>query len=538
MGRSGLSTVLKSLGLLIFTLLALVFMIGGDFSPVEQLSGDDSVLHFGGDKTTQFIVATAGVLIAMVAIGVGLGVSFFRLTREVTGAKQQENIPTNPLEYRSYGHPMAAALAVGFALVLLGIYFVVGLMPTQASTQAVLSDRIFGIAFVVVAALFGLVMGLFVHSLLYFRADPDDMTDGKHFHTNIPLELTWTIVPIIFVLGLGIYTVTQYNDLVEEKEGEVPIAVHGVQWEWSFTYPTELFFDDAEYADLDERQRKDIEDAGGVNSAELYLLIDQPIRLDLGSTDVIHSFWIPEMRVKQDVVPGVDTVMRLTPNLVGDYMIRCAELCGLSHWEMTTPVHVVDQSGFDEWIAQTKSAFGDPRIAGRNIAEQQGCLVCHSTTGASGTGPTWKDLIGNEREFEDGGSTTANFDYVQESIQNPSVHVVRGFTSVAMPNRFGGLSELSIEQIYTYMCTISATAPADETCAAIFDAIAQSEAEAAAGESTDTATDDATDTSDQTTDSTDGSTTDDTSSDDSGQTSDDSNDSTDEAPQDNVEILG
>jgi hypothetical protein len=203
-------------------------------------------------------------------------------------------------------------------------------------------------------------------------------------------------------------------------------------------------------------------------------------------------------------------------------MIRCAELCGLLHWDMTTPVHVVDQAGFDDWIAQTKSAYGDPRLSGRNIAEQQGCLACHSVTGASGTGPTWRDLIGSEREFESGDPIIADFDYIEESILNPSAHVVSGFTSVAMPNRFGGLSELSIEHLYTYMCTLTANASElDETCSTYLAA-----AEALAAESADT--------TDSETDSTDDASTDD----DSGQTSDDSNDSTDEATQDNIDILG
>lgn len=527
MGRSGLSTVLKSLGLLLFTLLVLIFMMGGSFSPVRQISGDDSsVLGFTSDKTTQFLIITVVIVIVMGLMGGGLAFLFRGLTREVTIAKEQENIPTNPLEYRNYGHPMVLALIAGFAGLLLLIYFMFDLMPTQASNEAIITDRIFGIAYLVVAILFGLVMGLFIHSLLYFRAEPGDMSDGKHFHGNLKLELTWTIIPLIFVLILGGYTVTQYNDLVEEKEGEVAVGVVGSQWNWKFIYPVELFYDDESYAELDQSQRDDFEAAGGVALGELVLLADQPVRLDLVSDDVIHSFWVPEMRVKQDVVPGVETVVRYTPTLPGEYKVRCAELCGLTHWDMLAPVEVKTQADYDKWISEVQDLFGDPREAGRLLWEAN-CQTCHTSSGASATGPTWKDLAGSERQLDNGDTVIADLEYVTSSIYNPNAQIVSGYNAGLMPSNFSGsISELQVKQIFTYMCTISENADSLQECVEL---IAEAEERAAAAE----ATDGSTDTSDVESDASD-ETQDDTADDSETDTTDDTTEDTSQ-PEDNTD---
>ncbi len=545
MGRSGLSTVLKSLGLLLFTLLVLIFMMGGSFSPVRQLSGEDaSALSFTGDKTLQFGVISLLIIGVMAGMGVGLAFLFRGLTREVTIAKEQENIPTNPLEYRNYGHPMAVALIVGLAGLLLLIYLMFDLMPTQASNEAIITDRIFGIAYLVVAILFGLVMGLFIHSLLYFRAEPDDMTDGKHIHGNLKLELTWTIIPLIFVLILGGYSITQYNDVVEEKEGEVAIGVVGFQWNWRFIYPVELFLDAESYAELDQSQREDIEAVGGVQVGELVLLADQPVRLDLASEDVIHSFWIPEMRVKQDVVPGVDTVVRYTPNLAGEYKVRCAELCGLTHWNMLANVRVVSQSEYDDWISNIQSSFGDPREAGRLLWEAN-CQTCHTSSGASGTGPTWRDLAGSERELDNGNTVIADLEYITNSIYSPNAQIVSGFNAGLMPNTFSGsISELQVEQIFTYMCSISDHADSLQECV---DLLAAAEERAASAEATDGSADTSdaeSDASDETQDDTETDITDDTTEDTSqpedntDATSSDETDATEDNESTDNDILG
>ena len=155
------------------------------------------------------------------------------------------------------------------------------------------------------------------------------------------------------------------------------------QWDWSFDYPE------------------------GFTSNELHLPINQQVVLKMQSLDVIHSFWVPEFRLKQDVVPGRITDYRITPILLGNYKVRCAELCGASHAYMERPVIVTSQADYDAWVKQQAAAAaaliakGGPE-AGKAFVAQNGCGACHSMDGSKLTGPTWRGLFGSQVKLSDG----------------------------------------------------------------------------------------------------------------------------------------
>jgi cytochrome c oxidase subunit 2 len=256
--------------------------------------------------------------------------------------------------------------------------------------------------------LFALIMVPMFYSLIVFRRRKGDNSDAEHMEGNTSLELTWTILPLFTVLifaYLGAYSLGETRRVDPEA---MSIKVTGFQWAWKFDYP--------DY---------------GITTNELYLPVNKQVVLKMDSLDVIHSFWVPEFRIKQDVVPGRITEYRITPSLLGAYKVRCAELCGTSHSYMESPVVVVDQAGFASWImdeqAKAAAAAATPEGRGERLVTQNGCAACHSINGSKGIGPTWRNLFGSQVTLVDGSIVTANEAYVAESILNPTLKVVEGF---------------------------------------------------------------------------------------------------------------
>ncbi len=462
---------------LIALFLGVLFLITGfPPEPVRQVtSGDASTLELSG-KESQLLASIIIVVLSIGALGVGLGFLLIFLNREVATAKATQGEETNPLDYRIYGHAPAILWSIIIGVGMLLLLMTTDLLPEQAGAEAEKVDTLFQIEFIIISVIFGLVMGLMIHSLLFFRAAPDDMSDGKFIHGNIKLEILWTAAPLVLVLILGVYTAVQLDDISEEKEGEIGIRVIGQQWNWRFIYPSEVFFTEEEFAELDADQQSIILSDGGVSTSELVLVQDQTVRLEMLATDVIHSFWIPEFRIKRDVVPGVETILRYTPILPGEYRVRCAELCGLQHWAMYADVRVVDEADYSEWIDRSKERFGDPIAAGESLYQQL-CQTCHSIDGSDGTGPTWQNVIGSERQLESGGPVIANYDYIQESIWNPNAKISEGYAANIMPQNFSETlpQDAQIRQIFAYMCTLSEFSDNAPTCAEFLTPAAESE---------------------------------------------------------------
>jgi len=193
------------------------------------------------------------------------------------------------------------------------------------------------------------------------------------------------------------------------------VSVTGQQWSWSFAYPEQ-----------------------DVQSNRLVLPVDQPVVLELESLDVLHSFWVPEFRVKQDLVPGQTKQLRITPTKIGNYRLRCAEICGTGHSQMLADVQVVSQADFDQFVIDASFRYSDlsPEERGQQFYTDLGCNACHSLDGTAGVGPTWQGLYMHEVPMADGSSVVADDAYIRESILNPNAHVVQGFNPNVMPQNF------------------------------------------------------------------------------------------------------
>jgi cytochrome c oxidase subunit 2 len=209
------------------------------------------------------------------------------------------------------------------------------------------------------------------------------------------------------------------------------VNVIGSQWSWRFEYP-----------------------ALGIISNELRLPEKKQVLLHLWSTDVIHSFWVPEFRVKQDALPGGGELtrdLRITPTVIGEYKVRCAELCGLKHTYMESPVIVLAQADFDGWVAEQTGVSADPVVRGQKWYTTFGCNACHSLDGAPGVGPTWKGVYGSQESFTDGGSSVVDDAYLYESIRNPGLHIVQGFQNLMPANIAADLTDDQINDLIRFI---------------------------------------------------------------------------------------
>lgn len=286
------------------------------------------------------------------------------------------NIPSNII-----------TLIAGILLTLISLWFGQhhGLLPVAASEEAPWIDGLFNTMMTISIGLFLLVQGILIFSIVKFRQQPGDETDGPPIEGNIPLEIVWTAIPAMIVLGLGVYSFDVYTNMggldpmashdhgqmahhgqgsaiaapleaptLEKTDRRVAIGIGadpkamgkpadlvvdvlGLQYAWIFTYPET-----------------------GIVSGDLHMPVDRDVQLNIKASDVIHSLWIPQFRVKQDAIPGRDTQLRLRPRQVGNYPVVCAELCGAYHGGMRTTTIVESAEDFDRWVnEQLASADGE-----------------------------------------------------------------------------------------------------------------------------------------------------------------------------------
>lgn len=307
----------------------------------------------------------------------------------------------------------------------------VTLLPIAASAQAAPIDSMFRLEFMVIAFLFALIVVFMVYSILVFRRRSGDTSDAVHVTGNTRLEVAWTIVPLVTVLAFSYLGAKSLAETQRIDPKALEVNVIGSQWSWRFDYPE-----------------------WGITSSELMLPVNRQAVLHLSSTDVIHSFWVPEFRVKQDALPGGDDFvrdLRVTPTQTGSYKVRCAELCGLQHAYMESPVVVVAQAEFDAWVASQTGLPDDPVLRGEKWAKDFGCIACHSIDGSQGVGPTWKGVYGHDVTMEDGSVVTVDDIYLIESIRQPAAKIVQGFANLMPANIGQDLSDDQIADIIQYI---------------------------------------------------------------------------------------
>jgi cytochrome c oxidase subunit II len=198
-----------------------------------------------------------------------------------------------------------------------------------ASTAAPKIDHLLNVMIVLSSFVFSLVMVMLFYALWKFKAKPGDESDGEPIHGNTRLEIAWTLIPTIIVLFAGGYSWKVLDDIEEPRDGALTVSVFSQQYAWSFAYPGK------EYA---------------WSEGELHVPVDRQIVFKMHALDVIHSFWVPEWRIKKDNVPGITTKAIVTPDKVGTYQLVCTELCGFGHATMRAKVVVEPPGKFEKWV--------------------------------------------------------------------------------------------------------------------------------------------------------------------------------------------
>ena len=201
----------------------------------------------------------------------------------------------------------------------------------QGSAQAGAIDNLIGQHVWLIAGAGALVLVIMGYSIVAFRVRPgQEEEEGDYFHGHYGLEIGWTVVPLIVVAVYGVIGVQVLSQITATQDNEMVVEVEGLQWSWRFGYPGQ----------------------GDFQTTEMVVPVNQPLLLSMSAVDVLHSFWVVEWRVKQDLVPGIITELRVTPTELGEFQLRCAELCGLRHAYMLADVRVVSEEDFKTWIAE------------------------------------------------------------------------------------------------------------------------------------------------------------------------------------------
>jgi cytochrome c oxidase subunit II len=335
------------------------------------------------------------------------------------------------------------ATAIGIAIGLTIHWF-----PPADSTQADKIDTLWDVLIIATVPVFVLVTVIVSFAVIEFRMRPgEENLDGPPIHGNTRLEVIWTAIPAILIVGLVTYAYVVMRDIEQAPAAgsERVVAVTGQQFAWSFAY-----------------------NEGGkrFTTAQLYLPAGKSVKFDVRSKDVIHDFWVPDFRMKIDAVPGITTHYRVTPKnpaAIGDHAIVCAELCGLGHAFMRQTAHILAPAAFDKWVQKMTAkpaAGGGGGGGGAAVNAKQiftsgnadtgatACATCHTLADAGAKGQVGPDL---DKVLK--GKDAA---FIKESILTPDKEIAPGYQPGVMPPNFGDtLSPQQVDALVKYLSTVT-----------------------------------------------------------------------------------
>jgi cytochrome c oxidase subunit 2 len=316
--------------------------------------------------------------------------------------------------------------------------------PTPAATQADPIDTLWDVLVIASVPVFVGVQAFVLYCVWRFRLRPgQENQDGPPIHGNTRLEVIWTVIPAVLILGLCTYAYFVLEDIEEAKANEWRINVVGQQFTWTFEYPEAITGGDP------------------IRTAQLYVPKDQPVHFHVKSQDVLHDFWVPAWRMKIDAVPGLETRFRATPNKAGRFSIVCAELCGIGHAYMRQTANVVSREDFDRWLEGRKDrggtagggTTGGEEVDGKTLftdgnGEATACGACHTLADAgtsSSTGPSLDETLADMTPAE-----------IRKQIADPNSKIAQGFSEGIMPDNYEQLlSPEELDALVKYLDEVS-----------------------------------------------------------------------------------
>jgi cytochrome c oxidase subunit 2 len=326
----------------------------------------------------------------------------------------------------------AVASAVGIALALLIDWF-----PVPASEQAGRIDTLWDVLLIASVPVFVLVETIVLYCAIKFRMKPgEELKDGPPIHGNTRLEIIWTAIPAILLVGLCTYAYVVLTDIEKAEANAMNVRVVGEQFTWTFYYRGE--------------------NGDEIASPQLYLPANTPVNFTVQSKDVIHDFWVPAFRMKIDAVPGINTHLKVTTtNRIDEYPVVCAELCGLGHSTMRQSAHVMTREDFDAKLAELArgpaqgggGGGGGDETDGKTLfteaAQPTACKSCHTLADAGATGTTGPNLDEVVPDLSD--------EEIRQSIVDPDAKITAGFQPGLMPRYGDSLSDAQVDALVKYL---------------------------------------------------------------------------------------
>ncbi len=301
--------------------------------------------------------------------------------------------------------------------------------PEQASEQAANVDALY-FFLVAVSAFFSALIAILICVFAAKFHRRHDAEVGEAIHGSLALELMWTFIPLGITMVMFVWGAATFFHMTRPPKNAMEIYVVGKQWMWKLEH---------------------MDGAREIN--ELHVPIGRPVKLIMGSEDVIHSFFIPSFRAKADVVPGRYNTMWFTPSKAGRYHIFCTQYCGTKHSNMIGWVTVMDPADYQAWLA-TNLPGGTMAENGARLFADLSCNTCHLDAGQQGRGPSLRNIYGQKVLLQRLETAVADDAYLRESIVNPQAKIVAGFQPL-MPTYQGLVSEEQLLQLIAYVKSLS-----------------------------------------------------------------------------------
>ena len=302
-------------------------------------------------------------------------------------------------------------------------------MPPQATEIAKNVDSLY--QFLLITSLISCVLvigGLIAFAIKHRRKHDGEKT--PYLAHNTTLEFLWSFIPFVIFMIVFVWGWKVFHDLRSMPKDALEIGVQAQKWDWTFIYKS-----------------------GRRVAAEFYVPVNQDVKLLMTSSDVLHSFYVPAFRNKQDVIPGRYTALWFKANREGTFQIFCTEYCGDKHSGMLAKVHVVSREKYEEWLqAEPYKGLSSAEIGAKVYGSR--CIACHTLTDKKNVGPGFLGLFGRTEKFTDGSSAMADENYIRESILNPNAKVVEGYPAGVMPTFAGQLNEEELMGLIDYLKTV------------------------------------------------------------------------------------
>jgi cytochrome c oxidase subunit II len=306
-----------------------------------------------------------------------------------------------------------------------------------ASSQAGRVDALFVMIAVIGGFFFFLTQGMLIYfAVKYRRRRPDRDNDTPAITGNPLLEFLWILIPSIVVVFIFYYGWRVYTDLRIPTAGATEVHVNARQWMYEIKYPD-----------------------GRTAINEIRVPAGNPVKFILSASDVLHGFYLPDFRVKMDMIPGRVTTLWVQPDRPGSYQIFCTVYCGTGHSNMLARLIVMPRREYAEWVEhggrEGREAKGKEPLheRGERVIRGAGCLNCHAVEGKEKIGPNFRGLYGSIVPLEGGQSVTADEEYLRESIVDPGAKIVKGYTNV-MPTFKASIPPEDVNAVVEYLKTL------------------------------------------------------------------------------------